>query len=49
MAPNEGDASWIAFLGNGEIEGSLELDKSIGFWGARVDMEEHPLPEVYEA
>ena len=37
MAPKNGDASWIAFLGNGEIEGCLELDGDMGFWGRRVE------------
>jgi hypothetical protein len=37
MAHEAGDASWIAFLGNGKIEGCLELDGSIGFWGSRFD------------
>jgi hypothetical protein len=38
VLPCEGDASWIAFLGDGEIEGCLDLDGEIGFWGRRVTM-----------
>jgi hypothetical protein len=37
MAPTENDVSWISFLGNGEIEGCLDLDGSIGFWGTRIE------------
>lgn len=36
MARKEDDASRIAFLGNGEIQGCLEFDGIIRFWGTRV-------------